>query len=211
MVLVQGFSDEIVIGALITFGAVIMYWISATIGITPFLRKIGLISESDDKTVEQHEVSDIIPSTLFLGGKAYTFLGAETVKEGDENGETIYRIRYGTPNGDKFKDIPESRLEIPVTPAVIKGEEIIFNYIGDSELDKKDILIKSLKDKIDKMKGQIASMNEQISESKFPESYRKSRIKQREGAVYSSRTFSGSGTRYEHEMDENNLNDEDLE
>ncbi len=53
-----------------------------------------------------------------------------------------------------------------------------------------------LLEKIDQLKAQILALKDKLKEQGFPEEYRAARSKQREGAIHSSRTFGGFGTRY---------------
>lgn len=166
----------------------------------------------DDPTTQNLPEPLGIPYGFDYRNYIHDFINAEKLKEGSTYGSVVYRVHYYGKDGEEtFKDCPEDRLEVEITDSLLSGDEVLIRYIDDENMDRKDTRIAILKDQLEEAKGRILSYKEQTEESRFSDSYKKSRSKQRQGAVHSSRTFGGSGTRYPRSDDmSDEYDDEDM-
>ncbi len=76
--------------------------------------------------------NDLVPMFFEYNNTQYPFISAEKIKEYDkELGNAIYRIAYDDNGEVKNVDVPENRLEIPITPENLSLESLTIRYRGD--------------------------------------------------------------------------------
>ncbi len=178
--------------------AAILDWLSATGRLGTIIAKFrsGRTSDSQvDSDIIQP--SDLIPMYFEYNNSSYGVIGMEKIKSYDEEiGNSIYRITYNNNGIVKNVDVSENRLEIPITPETLRAESLTIRYRSDIATSKAENTNQILRNKLNQLKIEVLALKDKMNEQQMPQEYRAARDKQREGAVHSSRTFNGFGTRY---------------
>ncbi len=178
--------------------AAILYWAASTNRLGKWIlllkRGRGATDITSSDIIPQNE---IIPMFFDYDNKQYPLLSIEKTKEYDkELGDVLYRIAYADNNQIKYVDVPETRLEIPITVENLSGESLTVRHRGDVAVSRAEATNELLREKINQLKAEILALKDKLKEQGFSDEYRSARDKQREGAVHSSRTFGGFGARY---------------
>ncbi len=141
--------------------------------------------------------NDLISRFFDYNDTSYPIITIEKTKDYDkEIGDAIYRISYSDNGVAKNVDVSESRMEMPITVENLSSQSLTIRYRGDISATKSEHTIQVLRDKIDQLKAEMLALRDKLREEGFSPDYKAARAKQREGAIHSSRTFGGFGTRY---------------
>ncbi len=189
----------LIILAILAIAAAILNWAASNgklgVWIAALRRGRGAVENPTQTDIIPQ--NDEIPMFFEYNNTQYPFISAEKIKEYDkELGDVIYRIAYNDNGEIKNVDVSESRLEIPITPENLTLTSLTIRYRGDIATTRADATIAMLRDKINQLKAEILALKDKLKEQGFSEDYRAARVKQREGAIHSSRTFGGFGARY---------------